>query len=83
MKTAGHLVVVCFFQGFLGATMLETEIIKLLNKISKQLEEIALSQSEIKSDVKTLYGELREFQEYTLKFLEDKIANDNMSTMLN
>jgi hypothetical protein len=58
--------------------MIEQTILKLLVKISKQLEDISQFQEKIGSDIITLQKELTIFQEYTYT-LEDKL---NKSVML-
>lgn len=53
--------------------MISSQILKLLEKISQQLETISVSQEEIKQQILSLNGELNDFQEYTLKNLEGKL----------
>lgn len=53
--------------------MISSQILKLLEKISQQLESLSVSQEEIKQQILNLNGELNNFQEYTLKNLEGKL----------
>lgn len=53
--------------------MISSQILKLLEKISQQLETISVSQEEIKQQILSLNCELNDFQEYTLKNLEGKL----------
>lgn len=55
--------------------MIEKEIVTLLNKISKQLDDISSVQDEIKEEIQGLYSDLRSFQESTLKIIEDQTIN--------
>ena len=52
--------------------MLALEIIRLLKKISKQLEEVSLRQEMVHEEIVALRVELKEFEDYTQR-LEDKI----------
>jgi len=53
---------------------MQKEIIKLLQKISRQLEEIALVQDTINVEIRDLYADLVEFRSHTLKNLEEQLA---------
>lgn len=52
--------------------MLEKEILKLLSKISLQLEDISCTQQDIKREIQKLHHEFAEFQSNALE-LEEKI----------
>lgn len=61
-------------KGKRGERNMQKEIIKLLQKISRQLEEIALVQDTINVEIRDLYADLVEFRSHTLKNLEEQLA---------
>ncbi len=63
--------------------MLEKEIIQLLQKISKQLEDISAVQNEIKRETGTLYQHLLELEEVTIHNLEMLLGKQPEGVMLN
>ncbi|MDO8520179.1 MAG: hypothetical protein Q7T11_08475 [Deltaproteobacteria bacterium] len=54
--------------------MIQQEILKLLQKISAQLDDISTAQGEIKDEIFLLHREFLRFQEHTLKNLESSLA---------
>lgn len=54
--------------------MLQNEILKLLKKVSAQLEEVVQTQLGIRNQINMLHNEIVCFEEITLKDLEEKIA---------
>lgn len=54
--------------------MLQNEILKLLKKVSAQLEEVVQAQLGIRNQINMLHNEIVCFEEITLKDLEEKIA---------
>lgn len=60
--------------------MLENEIIKLLRKISRQLEEISRSQERIKGEIRLLHDELLSFQEQTHQ-LESRLTKSELDLL--
>lgn len=60
--------------------MLENEIIKLLRKISRQLEEISRSQERIKGEIRLLHNELLSFQEQT-HHLESRLTKSELDLL--
>lgn len=63
--------------------MLEQEIIKLLKKISAQLDGVAKTQESIRKEIRLLHEELADFEEYTLKSLEARLDQIPLSNLLN
>ncbi len=63
--------------------MLEKEIIKLLQKISIQLEMISLVQREIKGEIGIIYKNLSDFQENTLRQLSGSDTKSPVDSLLN
>jgi hypothetical protein len=63
--------------------MLEKEILKLLRRISRQLEEIAATQEGIRAEMIELHSEFAEFQQQTLKNLEESYAKIGFDPVLN
>ncbi|MBI2340175.1 MAG: hypothetical protein HYU99_07425 [Deltaproteobacteria bacterium] len=53
---------------------MEKEIIKLLQKISRQLEEISRVQDDIRGEIGDLYTDLVEFRQNTLANFEKQLA---------
>ena len=53
---------------------MQKEIIKLLQKISRQLEEISSVQDTINMEIRDLYADLVEFRSHTLKNLEKQLS---------
>lgn len=63
--------------------MLEQEIVKLLSKISQQLEEVSANQAEIKKEILNLHIELATFEEMTLQSLQDRLSQMSPAEMMN
>ena len=53
--------------------MIQNQILKLLQKISAQLDDISSTQGEIREEILLLHGELLRFQEFTTK-IEESLA---------
>lgn len=62
--------------------MLEKEILKLLQKISKQLEDISEVQNDIKRETGALYQHLLELEEVTIHNLEVLLGKDKDSNIM-
>ena len=54
--------------------MFQREILKLLKKVSAQLDEVVETQQGIRKQINMLHNEIVCFEEITLKDLEEKIA---------
>lgn len=63
--------------------MIEKQIIKLLKKISVQLEDISAVQEKIRAEILRLHEELGEFHASTLKNLEDSLFKSPPDSLLN
>ncbi len=63
--------------------MLEKEILKVLNRVSLQLETISQVQNEIKEEITSLYKHLLELREHTLKNLEERFPQRPIDSILN
>ena len=63
--------------------MFEKEILKLLQKITIQLEMISFVQKEIKGEISLIYKELSDFQEKTLKQLSQPVPTSPVDSLLN
>ena len=60
--------------------MMENEILKLLRKISRQLEDISRSQDRIKGEIRLLHNELMSFQEQTHQ-LENRLSKSELDLL--
>lgn len=54
--------------------MVEKLIVKLLKRISEQLEGVSAAQTEIRQELRVLQKELAKFEEFALRNLEEKAA---------
>lgn len=63
--------------------MLALQILKMLQKISRQLEEVATAQQEIKEEILLLHEEFAEFQANTLRRLEEQVIRAGADRILN
>ena len=54
--------------------IMQKQILKLLQKISSQLDEISNAQGDIKGEILLLHREFLKFQECTLKGMEETLA---------
>lgn len=63
--------------------MVEKLIIKLLKRISEQLEAIAAAQGEIRREILALRNELSKFEDDALKNIEERVATLSHRNFLN